>query len=77
MRQLTLSPGLRLCKVRSDGGVDALLNILDTEEDLCPGAHFFKAGTGPLFSCHHAEWIHPQKCGGTHGALLTTNINHC
>jgi hypothetical protein len=39
MRQLTLSTGLRLCKVRSDGGVEALLNILDSEEDLCLGDH--------------------------------------
>lgn len=34
MRQLTLSHGLRLCKARRESGVDALLNILDAEEDL-------------------------------------------
>ena len=78
MRQLTLSTGLRLCKVRSDGGVDALLNILDNEEDLWPDGPSPREAEEPsvcLFPCDHAKWINTEKCGRTHGPLCPTNIN--
>ena len=77
LRQLTLSPGLKLCKVRSDGGVDALLNSLDSEEDICTGGSLHHPmGPSVPFSCHDAKWHYTEECGGTHGTMFTTNIHH-
>ena len=78
MRQLTLTAGLRLCKVRNDGGVVALLNSLDSEEDLCTVGSFCVQHQCPsvLFSCDDAEWHHTEERGRTDGAMFTTNVHY-